>query len=92
MPQSLFDADFRKVYDGKLFSSKGAFPSPVDWRDCVIYFLMLTVSTIPRKSPYTSPSTILSSAVTRAASSAVFATSSDISRMLEPARFGSVPF
>jgi len=55
MPQSLFDADFQRVYDGKLSGSKGAFPSPVDWRDCVIYFLMLDRFNNPSKQPVHQP-------------------------------------
>jgi glycosidase len=59
MPQTLFDTDFQSVYDGKLFGSKGAFPSPADWRDCVIYFLMVdrfnNLSAKPVHQPFDDP-------------------------------------
>ncbi len=49
-PSSLFDADFQRVY-----SDPGAmsppFPSPADWRDCPIYFLMLDRYNNPNAPP-----------------------------------------
>jgi glycosidase len=43
-PSSLFGADFQQVLDSAKASAgkpKGPFPSPADWRDLPIYFLMV---------------------------------------------------
>ncbi len=51
MTDSLFGADFQQVYSnpGQLF------PSPEDWRDCPIYFLMVDQFNNPAKAPNHQP-------------------------------------
>lgn len=47
MPDSLFSTQFQQVY-----SNPGAlFPSPQDWRDCPIYFLMVDRFNNPTNAP-----------------------------------------
>jgi glycosidase len=62
MPSSLFDQDFQAVLDSakeKSGTSAGPFPSPADWRDLPIYFLMVdrfnNPSAAPRHLPFDDP-------------------------------------
>ena len=51
MSNSLFGADFQQIY-----SNPGTlFPSPEDWRDCPIYFLMVDRFNNPNKAPNHTP-------------------------------------
>ena len=47
MPDSLFGQDFQAVYSG----AGAAHPSPEDWRDCPIYFVMLDRFNNPAAPP-----------------------------------------
>ena len=51
MSDSLFSADFQQVYG----SPSKVFPSPEDWRDCPIYFLMVDRFNNPAKPPLHEP-------------------------------------
>src|SRR4051794_30414636 len=58
MPHSLFSPDFQQVYDKAVQSAgtaSGAFPSPADWRDEWIYFLMLDRFNNPTAPPHHTP-------------------------------------
>ncbi len=62
MPSSLFAPDFQSVYDAAKAAagqSGGPFPSPADWRDLPIYFLMVdrfnNPSAPPNHSPFDDP-------------------------------------
>ena len=48
MPDSLFDADFQGVYSG---AGAKFHPSPEDWRDCPVYFLMMDRFSNPAAPP-----------------------------------------
>jgi glycosidase len=59
MPTSLFAADFQTVMDNAMKTAgqpPGPFPSPPDWRDPFIYFLMLdrfnNANAAPKHSPF----------------------------------------
>jgi glycosidase len=51
MPESLFGADFQAVYGGVA----AAYPSPADWRDLPIYFLMVDRFNNPVSPPVHAP-------------------------------------
>ena len=62
MSASLFDADFQAVFDAAKRTAgqaNGPFPSPPDWRDQWIYFLMVdrfnNKSSPPRHQPFDDP-------------------------------------
>src|SRR5712691_4433525 len=61
MPTSLFAPDFQTVLDRAKQTEVGprAFPSPQDWRDPFIYFLMLdrfnNAKAAPKHSPFDDP-------------------------------------
>jgi glycosidase len=63
MPTSLFDADFQTIFDAAKNAAgqaNGPFPSPPDWRDQWIYFLMVdrfnNKTALPRHQPFDDPS------------------------------------
>jgi glycosidase len=62
MPTSLFDAEFQQVYNAARANAgkpHGPFPSPADWRDTWIYFLMVdrfnNKTRPPRHAPFDDP-------------------------------------
>ena len=62
MPSSVFAPDFKSVLDAAKAASGqsgGPFPSPMDWRDLPIYFLMVdrfnNPSAPPRHQPFDDP-------------------------------------
>ena len=60
MPDSLFSREFQSVFS-QVRDTGGtpkAFPSPIDWRDQGIYFLMVDRFNNTPQHPATSPSTI----------------------------------
>src|SRR5271155_1556253 len=58
MPDSLFGPDFQQIYTAAV-EVGGGFPSPADWRDQPIYFLMLdrfnNPAAPPRHMPFDDP-------------------------------------
>jgi glycosidase len=62
MPDSLYSPDFQDIYDRAVASAgtaAGCFPSPPDWRDQSIYFLMVdrfnNPAAPPRHTPFDDP-------------------------------------
>jgi glycosidase len=58
MPDSLLSPNFQQVYDDAVASAgtpAGGFPSPADWRDQGIYFLMVDRFNNPTKPPNHTP-------------------------------------
>lgn len=62
MPDSLFSREFQEIYDAAVAAAGaagGASPSPADWRDRWIYFLMLdrfdNPAAPPRHAPFDDP-------------------------------------
>ena len=51
MSDSLYGADFQQIYS----NPGNPFPSPEDWRDCPIYFLMVDRFNNPNKAPNHQP-------------------------------------
>jgi glycosidase len=51
MPDTLFGADFQQIYS----NTTNVFPSPEDWRDCPIYFLMVDRFNNTKRSPFHTP-------------------------------------
>jgi glycosidase len=55
MPTSIYDPAIQNLFDQVRSGPPTLFPSPEDWRDCPIYFLMVDRFNNPNSSPQTPP-------------------------------------
>jgi glycosidase len=59
MPNSIWDPDIQKTLAGARTAARAPFPSPEDWRDKVMYFLLVdrfnNTAAPPRVMPYDTP-------------------------------------
>jgi hypothetical protein len=86
MPTSLFAPDFQAVLDAAT-TAQQTFPSPADWRDEWIYFLVVDRFNNPTARPLT-PSTIPIASGTKGGSFPAFSSSFPTSRVWARARYG----